>query len=130
MKNDIKILLLCIIVLLLIIVPGIMIKSYLQNTTSLFSSQINNTQEYIKRDNWKEANHTITSLSQKWEKTEDSWALLINHHEMDNISSNLMQVSAYIESKDKSAALAYLASLKHYIDHIPEMETLSLKNIF
>jgi hypothetical protein len=56
--------------------------------------------------------------------------MIINHHEIDNISISLKASLVYIDKKDQADSLASLSSLRHYIGHIPVMEKISLKNIF
>lgn len=130
MKSDLKILFFCIIVLCIIIISGISIKSFLKKTTLKFNNDIDITQSYISSGDWKNANRVINNLNSDWKIAEDKWALFINHREIDNIYISLDNAMEYIKYKSTDHASAYLTQLKHLFAHIPDMEKLSLKNIF
>lgn len=91
---------------------------------------ISNLSELIDKDNWKRANEKINILNNDWARYAGKWAIFINHHEIDNISSSLQKAVQYIKYNNKEDSAAYLSELSEYIDHIPDMENLSLKNIF
>ena len=129
MKSDLKILFFCILVICIIITSGVLIKSFLKKTTLKFNNDINKTQSYITSGDWKNANRVINNLNTSWKTTEDKWALFINHREIDNIYVSLDNAMEYIKYKRADHASAYLTQLKHFFDHIPDMEKLSLKNI-
>lgn len=84
----------------------------------------------MKKEDWEKAQSGFTSILNEWPKVENKWALLIDHAEIDNIEDALTKVAEYIKAKDSSLALAELATLKNYITHIPEKESLNIKNIF
>lgn len=130
MKSESKVVLLSSIVLFLIIVSGILIKSYLDVTTAKFITELDTLERYINTDQWDKAREMVIDLNGKWEKTENIWTLFTNHHEIDNISISLKTLGEYIVGQDKTESKASLVSLKHFISHIPKMEKLSLKNIF
>lgn len=129
-RSDIKILIFSISVLVLIIISGIIIRAYLQKSTDKLTLEIKNIENSVNSNNWDDAHKAILELDRDWEKTESKWTLFTNHHEIDNITVTLKNSSEYIRVKDKAQTLSSLSSLKHYLSHIPDMEKLSLKNIF
>lgn len=129
MRSDIKMFSFCILVLLIIVFSGVSIKSYLNKTTSRFNSQITEIKQSIEKNDWNHAQKDINLLSKDWDSSQDKWALFINHHEIDNITISLLKAAQFIDQNDRSNSAAYLAELKEYIDHIPDMEKISLKNI-
>ena len=130
MKSDLKMLIFCIIVLCIIISTGVSIKSYLEKTTLKFNKDIDLTEAYIKIGDWENADRVINNLNNAWKITENKWSLFINHREIDTIYMSLDNAIEYIKYKREDHACAYLKQLKHFFEHIPDMEKLSLKNIF
>ena len=84
----------------------------------------------MKKEDWIKAQSGFTSILDEWPAVESKWSLLIDHAEIDNIEDALTKVAEYIKSKNASLAFAELATLKNYIKHIPEKESLNIKNIF
>lgn len=116
-------------ILLIIMLTSIFIENYLKTSTAQLMRYIETSEDYVNNGDWSKAYKTISELNDKWEKTTDIWALVINHHEIDSIEISLKDTTSYIKSKDKKMALASISSLKHYVGHIPEIEKASLKNI-
>jgi len=102
----------------------------LQNDAHILEEKINSVKISTKNKNWETAETEIDSVLKKWPTVESKWALLLDHAEIDNIEEALTKVSEYIEAKNTPLALAELASLKNYINHIPKKESFNLKNIF
>ena len=92
--------------------------------------KIVNVEADMKKEDWVMAQSGLASILNEWPAVENKWALLIDHAEIDNIEDALTKVAEYIKVKDASLALAELATLKNYITHIPEKESLNLKNVF
>lgn len=130
MRNEKSIIIFSSSVLIVIIIVEVIIYFYLHNTSNLILKNINNTENYIKAGQWSKAKISIEDASKDWNKIEEIWALITNHHEIDNITVSLKTSKEFIDSNEKADALASLESLKHYISHIPKMEKISLKNIF
>ena len=129
MANKTKTIIFSIIVLLFIIFTSIYIENYLKTSTAQLMKYIEISETNINNGDWDSAYKSISELNNKWEKTTDLWALIINHHEIDSIEISLKDTTSFIKSKDKKMALASISSLKHYVGHIPEIEKASLKNI-
>ncbi|WP_168190171.1 DUF4363 family protein [Caloramator sp. E03] len=130
MRNEKSIIIFSLSILTAIIILEVIIYIYLRNTSNLILKNINNTENFIKSDQWNKAKSSIESASKEWNKIEEIWALITNHHEIDNITVSLKTAKEFIDTKEKADALASLESLKHYISHIPKMEKISLENIF
>lgn len=130
MKSEIKILVSSLVVLAAIIFSSIFIMLYLNKTSRVFVNELDNLWLYIDNNQWNTAQEQVVKLNTNWESTEDIWSLFTNHHEIDNITISLKTLNEYIISQNSSESKASLASLKHFISHIPKMEKLLLKNIF
>jgi hypothetical protein len=116
--------------LLIIIFSGIAIKSYLNKTAHTLDANIDKINIFVIKGDWNSAHEYTNILNKDWAASQDIWALFINHHEIDSISSSLTKAIQYINYNDDENSAAYLAELKEYISHIPDMEKLSLRNIF
>ncbi|NLN49464.1 MAG: DUF4363 family protein [Clostridiales bacterium] len=80
-------------------------------------------------DNWAEANIVSESIEELWDKYKKEWPMLIDHLEIDNLSSKLAELRAYITSSNKDETLAKVAALKILVKHIPEKESFIIQNI-
>jgi hypothetical protein len=129
MKSDLKFILISLFIVVIIFSLSLFIKNYLEKTTSLMLSEITHIEFYVNSNEWDKAYTKITELNNKWEQIDDKWTFLINHHEIDEISVSILNTTEYIKGKDRTQALSALSSVKHYISHIPKMETVSLENI-
>lgn len=120
-----------IIVLLAVIIGASIFSSrILASSSEKLQQQISEIERNTSEGNWEKAEESITSVEKDWEKLEKTWAKLIDHMEIDQIDNTLSRLTKYIETQDKPLALAEAAALKKYIEHIPEKESLQLKNLF
>lgn len=130
MKGDSKKLLIAVVVIIIVILTGFFIKLYLDSSTEKFINQITELENSINSDDWERSNNIISKLNADWEKSENIWTIFTNHHEIDSISITIKNAMVYIKQREKRDSLASIASLRHYITHIPEMERVVIKNIF
>lgn len=114
----------------LIIGAGFFTNHILFNDAHRLEEKIVTVEDNMKEEAWEKAQSGVTSILNEWPTIESKWTLLLDHAEIDNIEDALTKVAEYIKAKDAALALAELASLRNYINHIPEKESLNLKNIF
>jgi hypothetical protein len=81
-------------------------------------------------ENWEEAQNVIENIEEDWTITKKTWAMFLDHTEIDNIDESLSKLKKYIETREPSLALAEASTLKLFIVHIPEKEALNFENIF
>lgn len=81
-------------------------------------------------NDWDTAAASLEKVREKWSGIKGTWAILIDHMEIDNIDITLARVEQYILCKDTSSALAEASALMKYVRHIPRKEALNLENIF
>lgn len=129
MKSNRNIFIFSILIISSILLLGFFIKSFLQTSTSELNKKIYIINSAIITGDWTAAHKASNSLVLGWHKTEPIWALFINHHEIDNITSSLLKAAEYINFNDNENASVYLSELQEFLKHIPDMEKLSLKNI-
>lgn len=119
------------VIVLLFLIIGISTYSanILKTTSKNLDGYVANIEESVKSGNWKEAKKQVSLVLDKWSETENTWAMLLDHFEIDNIDTALQRLSKYVETENHSAALAELAVLKQFINHIPDKDGLRIKNI-
>lgn len=103
---------------------------YLEVTSKKMILKVNTIEDYIKKGDIPSAEKVAIDLDKQWDRLEKKWTLLTNHHEIDNITSSVKTTVEFIKFQDIPSSMANLGSLKHYIEHIPNIEKLNLKNIF
>lgn len=113
-----------------IIASGLLIIRYFKNTSRNLTYEIENISSLVRENNWEDAKSNIKILQKNWDKTENIWAFLTDHIEIDNIEMSMIKSAQYIESKNTSLSLAELENLKYMVDHIYEKELFNLMNIF
>ncbi len=128
-KKRINILAVAFLALLIIFASAFLVRHYLQKTSDQLISMLDEIDGFVDKGSWDEAYAKMNDIDEAWEKKEKVWGMVINHHEIDNISISLKSALIYIDLNDEVDSLASLASLRHYIGHIPIMERMSLKNI-
>lgn len=129
-KSNIKTSLIILLLFSSIVSVGLIINIFLNNTSYSLLNSIYVIQFNIDNENWDISYNEIVKLKSEWEKNKRVWSALIHHDEIDKISENLELLTEYIKAKDKTNSLSHIAVLRKYIEHIPEMDKLSLENIF
>jgi hypothetical protein len=66
----------------------------------------------------------------KWDSIKPIWTILIDHVEIDNIERSYTKTKAFVLNKDFSSASSECSELLLLVNHIPEKEQLSIKNVF
>jgi len=123
--------LIIIISLTILIVAGGAITLYALNSEAQkLDSDLSVLEEFIENQSWNTASEKLEEFHGKWYKTSSFWSILIDHYEIDNIELLLSQLASYVKNKNKNDALSSVSSLKTLIKHIPDKESLRLKNVF
>lgn len=104
--------------------------AYLDRSAQKIDHQIRKIEANSRSNNWTNANIELSNLEKQWEKSSNTWAMLIDHVEIDNIDDSLTRMKEYIKAKNSVLSLGELASLKQYVSHIPQKESFNLINIF
>lgn len=86
-------------------------------------------EQYIADSNWDEAYKTSIEYTEKWNDYSEKLKLFVDHQEMDKIEEELCKLSQYIKEKTKEESLASVHVLKFLVDHISELEKLTIQNI-
>lgn len=101
----------------------------LQTSTDELLRDVEHIVMELEKDHWKKAYDKTVTLENNWNKKANWWAILLNHQEIDNIEFSLAKVKEYIAHKNMALSRAQLSELRLMIRHIPENETINIKNI-
>lgn len=71
-----------------------------------FSQSLPMVEEAIVEENYESADESLIQSMEKWKKVKPFMQVEIDHDVINEIESELVALSAYIETKDKSSALA------------------------
>lgn len=115
---------------LVIILAGTCTLYYLKAESAEISQQLDALEQAVSLKQWPQAKTIGESLSKTWHTTSTIWSMLIDHYEIDSINIYLAELRSYINTEEQNQALSRISSLKVLIEHIPEKESLTLKNIF
>lgn len=129
MRSDLRILLFCVIILLLIILSAFTAENYLRKDSQRLNRQAIRILNSIHSSSWSSAQKYGTSLEREWFDAEKIWAVFVNHHEIDNITSALIKAKVYLQYRDEKNTTAYLEELMEYLRHVPDLERLSIRNV-
>lgn len=124
-----RLLLALLIILTAIISLGLWTNKSLEDSTSDFVQDIDKIKGEIEKNNWDAAYEQTINLKSDWNKKANWWPTVLDHQEMDNIEFSLARVKEYVEAKDTALSRGQLSELKLMIQHIPEKEAVTIKNI-
>ena len=130
LKTNVKTLIAIFISATLLLLFSYSTNKYLEITSKKLLLKVYSIEDYIKKGDISSAEKIAIDLDKEWDIIEKKWTLLTNHHEIDNITSSVKTTLEFIKFQDIPSSMANLGSLKHYIQHIPNLEKLNLKNIF
>lgn len=125
-----KKLILSLLILAAIIASGIYSIYSIKKSSMKIQDSIEKTSGLAQAKNWSGADSQIKQVEKEWNKTEKTWAILVDHFEIDNIESSIIRSKKYIETRDMPLSLAELDNLKFSVEHIYKKELINIKNIF
>lgn len=97
--------------------------SHLQNLNCALESN-------IIKENYGDAYNLSLDYIVQWKKASNFLTIYIHHEDLDHIDNEVLKLTQYIKTKDKSEALATVHVMKFLIDHIKSHEKVSISNIF
>jgi hypothetical protein len=92
-------------------------------------TSLDQVQKYVTAEKWDDADKVMNEVDSFYTKTENSWAILLDHEALDDIEISIKKLEKYIETNEKPSSLAELETLKVLIKKIIESESLKLNNI-
>lgn len=127
--HSFKILFAIAVLLAVIIGAGTFINKSLEASSRQLEINIYRIEDAARNNEWEKAKAELESIKASWKKSQKSWAVIIDHAEIDNIENTVIRMAGFIESEDIPLTLGEAASLRQYIKHIPAKESFSLENI-
>ncbi len=123
-----------IIAIIVIILAGDMwTKKYLNKTVDELLGTLEELKDNVivaKESNSREKiKEEMQEVEKKWKKTNEIWAVLVMHQEVDNIEQALTRAKSNINNGDLEVALQEIETAIFFSKHVKEREKLSLKNI-
>lgn len=103
--------------------------NYLNKATDELRRLNDEIEQYINDSNWDKAYKSSIEYTEKWRDYSEKLKLFVDHQEMDQIEIELWKLPQYIKEKNKEESLASIHVLKFLIDHISELEKVSMQNI-
>ena len=70
------------------------------------------------------------SIYDKWKDTEEQWAFIVLHSELDLIETSFVRMKAQIEEGELERSIEEIDACIFLVNHISEKEKFCLKNIF
>lgn len=87
-------------------------------------------EENIVNDNWDESYMLSFELLNIYEGHITNLTLFLNHTDFDNIYSEIIKLSQYSKCESKDEALSSIHVVKTLINHVKELESITVGNIF
>lgn len=115
--------------IILMLISGIFTLNSLAKTTKDITHNFDSIYDAINRQDWKSAEKQIAGAEKLWNKHKTWWTVIIDHQEIDNIDMSFAKIGEYIRMHDKALSSGELVVLKQSLKHIPETQTVNLKNI-
>jgi len=124
----------CIIIIFIIIIvliSNFILEKYLERSTGELIGRLENLRIDIQnKEEQKRLEENYEEIYKLWEKTNDRWAIIELHEELDLIESSIRKLKANIQTKEETMAMEKIEECIFLINHIAEKEKFSLKNIF
>ena len=117
-------------ILLVVLAAGFWTNHSLQQSTKDLSRQIERVSQEIKQEQWEAAQKQNQHLEKTWQEKARWWPIILDHQEIDNIEFSMAKTREYIKTENASLSWGQLSELKLMIGHIPEKESINLKNLF
>lgn len=108
---------------------GIWTVSSLDDSADYLGEEIAEIMQLAEKGQWDIAHKRTLDLKKNWDKQAKWWPMILDHQEIDNIEFALAKLEKYLQTKNIDLSLGQLAELKLMIQHIPEKEAVSIKNI-
>ncbi|WP_366923951.1 DUF4363 family protein [Metallumcola ferriviriculae] len=125
-----RILIVAIAFLVVLVAFGLYSNSGLTSQAEELSNYFVDMELMVSDGEWQQAQKTLITMEQQWQKVQFHWDMIIEHHEMDNIDGSLAKLKKYLKTKDETLALGEISTVKHYLKHIPEKEAFNFQNIW
>ena len=130
-ENDMKELIIVFIILIIIIGGAIYTNNYLKNSSEQLIGQLEDLKQSARKNLETNGLKTqVEKLYNNWEQTEEKWALVVSHTELDLIETGFVRLKAQIEEEELERSIEEIDATIFLVNHISEKERFCLKNVF
>ena len=117
-------------ILFIALIFGVFISlNYLSTMCNDLVKKSDTIEEQIAKENWQEAYNSSMKLTDDWKEHCDTISFFVHHQEIDNIDNELWKLSQYTKCRNKDESLASIHVVKFYINHIKNLENVTIQNI-
>jgi hypothetical protein len=107
-------------VFLLLIIACAPVKKPLDERVG-FSRYLQETENYIRQDDWKNAAQSLKQAQQSWKKVKPFLQIDIDHDYVNDIEGNFILLKGYIETEEKPDSLSLIMLIRDLWKNIGEM---------
>lgn len=127
-----KELVICIIIFIMVLSLNFVTQKYTNKTIEEVTKLLNDTRQELtkKEPDYDIATKKAEDTFNKWEELDDTWALYIEHDEIEKVTTAITATKSFTEMKDDSQAIDSIDRCKYILEHIKQREIFSLDNIF
>ena len=122
-----------IIIILIIIFTGAMYtQKYLNDTTNILVSKLEDLKNNIEHKSTEEneLKEKADEIYGEWENTNEKWSVIVLHDEIDLIETSLIKMKSKIQTGKIEDSMEDIDTSIFLVNHIKEKEKTNLKNIF
>lgn len=113
----------------IIIVGGLWAYNILDSQSYELYDDLNNIEKHVYAEDWNNASILFNKMNHSWEIKKNTWSIILDHMEIDNISVNFSELESFLKTQSQDDALSKLSVLKQLIRHVPDRESATLKNV-
>ncbi len=125
-----RLLVVLLIIFAVIVSFGFWTNHMLQASAGVMLQKIEQIEQGLENNQWEQARTGTDELEETWDKKANWWPTVLDHQEIDNIEFSMAKTREYIKTENASLSWGQLSELKLMIGHIPEKESINLKNLF
>jgi len=113
----------------IIITSGILLQNYLDKSANSMITALQIIKDELEQEQWPEGKNKFNSFTKQWEQVRKNWALFIDHLEIHNLEMKLARIEELLDMQEKKEILPELNEIIVLLQHIPERERLTWRNI-
>ncbi|MGB9791987.1 MAG: DUF4363 family protein [Thermacetogeniaceae bacterium] len=117
-------------IVLIIAVSGILSQRYLDETADGLSASLRQVGKALASENWEQCDRAFSSFERSWRVVRRNWGLVVDHMEIDNVDMRIARLKVFIKEREADEALAEYSEAMLLLEHIPERERLTWRNLF
>ncbi len=122
--------LLVFVIVVIIGVGGALVQRYLDRTAGELSAGLQEVGRALEHEDWEQSERAFAGFEQRWRVVRRNWSLVVDHVEIDSVDMRLARLKELIRAREDDEALAEYGEALMLLEHIPERERLTWRNLF